>query len=498
MIKKILAIILALFMMMSMAISCSKDKSKQDEANSTNVSSDTTDTTDLYDENGYLKDSLPELNFDGYEFNILGWDDGYDDDFWVEESSSSVIESSLYNRNKVVEERLSVEITATFIPGNYGNQSDFVAYVISTAFAGGDNEFDLIGSYSMCGGSLATSGIIYNLYDLDHLDFENPWWSDSLIERSELGGKLYFATGDLANSYIYALHFLTVNTNMLAALELDDPRQMVKNGTWTLDKMIEMTKDVGVDDDGIEGKTPGDTYGYAFYSSVEADCWIAASGMRMSAENDEGVLSLTKDFLGDKTFTLINKIATQRHNTLDWYQIADGMNGKSIKGGKTLFMGVAGEAMKTFNEVSFKYGVLPYPKVTSEQTDYFTLLGFAYTTFSIPTNVKDPDMSAAVLECMNSQAYRSSSPILYQTVFKSKFANDPIDAEMYDVIKSNAYVDATRVFHSVFEASYNWGGTPVGKFRNAIGANSTTWISDIENIEHNINQMLANISSSVG
>ena len=106
-------------------------------------------------------------------------------------------------------------------------------------------------------------------------------------------------------------------------------------------------------------------------------------------------------------------------------------------------------------------------------------------------------MSAAVLECMNSEAYRSSSPVLYQTVFKSRFANDPIDAEMYDIIKSNAYVDATRVFHSIFESSYGWDGTPVGKFRNAIGDNSNTWMSDMENIKRNINQMLANISSSV-
>ena len=497
MIKKFLSIVLVMLMLLPMAISCSKKDGEENQSESDSVSTDVSDTENLYDENGYLKDSLPELDYEGYEFNILGWDDGYVDDFWVEDGAGSVILSSLYNRNKKVESRMNIQISSTFIPGNYGNQADFVAYVINTAYAGGNNAFDLIGSYSMCGGSLATNGIIHNLYNLEHLDFEKPWWSNSLIERSELGGKLYFATGDIANSYIYSLHFLTVNLNMLETYHLDDPRQMVKDGTWTLDKMIEMTKDIGVDDDGEEGKTAGDTFGYAFYSAVEADCWMAASGMSMSGENSNGVLSLTDDFLGEKTHSLITKIATQRHSTNDWYHVADGMEGKSIIGGKTLFMGVAGEAMNSFNNVSFKYGVLPYPKVTSDQTDYYTLLGFAYTTFSIPNNVKDPDMSAAVLECMNSEAYRSSSPVLYQTVFKSRFANDPIDAEMYDIIKSNAYVDATRVFHSIFESSYGWDGTPVGKFRNAIGDNSNTWMSDMENIKRNINQMLANISSSV-
>lgn len=493
MIKKILAITLVLLMLLPTVISCAKNDNDENGSESDSASASVSETDDLYDENGYLKDSLPDLDFGGYEFNILGWDDGYVDDFWVEESSGSAVSASLYARNKTVESRLNIKIDATFIPGNFNNQADFVAYVINTAYASGDNDFDLIGSYSMCGGTLATNGIICDLYDLKYLDFEKPWWSDSLIERSELGGKLYFATGDLANSYIYALHFLTVNLNMLETLKLDDPRQMVKDGTWTLEKMKTMTEGVGAELDKEEGKTAGDAYGYAYYSSVEPDCWIAASGMKMSSENSNGVLSLTDDFLGNKTHTLITNIATQKHSTNDWYNKPDK---EVVLGGNTLFGGVAGELMNSFASVPFKYGVLPYPKITEGQEGYYSLLGFTYTTFSIPNNAKDPDMSAAVLECMNSEAYRSSSPALFERVFKSRFTNDPIDVEMYDCIRAGAYVDSTRIFHSVFEASYGWRGTPVGMFRTAIGANSGTWMSDIAGIKQNINTILSNISAS--
>lgn len=499
MIKKFLAITLVLLMILPTVISCSKlpffnKETESSGENDSNATSDVTesDTDDLYDSKGYLKDSLPELDYGGYEFDILGWD-GYSNDFWVEDTTEDVIVSSLYNRNKAVEARLKVKINATFIPGNYANQSEFVAYVINTAFAGGDNEFDLVGSYSMCGGSLAMNGMITNLYELDYLDFEKPWWSDSLIEGSKIGDKLYFATGDLANSYIYALHFLAVNLNMLETLKLDDPRQMVKDGTWTLEKMIEMTKGVGSEQDQEEGKTAGDIYGYSYYSGVEADAWMAASGMRMSEKNANGVMQLSEDFLGNKTHTLITRVATQRHNTNDWYDKAD----KAVfNGGKALFGGVAGEAMPVLNKVAFKYGVLPYPKVTSEQDGYYSLLGFTYTNFSIPTNVSDPDMSAAVLECMNSQAYRSSAPTLYEMVFKSRFSTSPLDAEMYDYIRAGAYTDSTRIFHSVFESSYGWKGTPTGIFRTAINGNSSTWMSDVEEIKYGINMMLTNISTS--
>lgn len=494
MVKKILALLLALLMLMSVTVACSKNDGEADESSSESQSVDVSGSEDLYDENGYLKDELPELDYGGYEFDMLGWSSPYRDDFWVAEPSlTSVVETSVYNRNETVEERLNVTLEATYIAGDYNHQSEFISYVTNTAYSGADNEFDLICSYSMCGATLAMNGITCNLYDLEYLDFDKPWWPEKVVERSEMGGSLYFVTGDAANSYLYALNILSVNLNMLDELHLDDPREMVKNGTWTLEKMIEMTKDVGKEADGETGKTAGDIYGYSYYSIVQNDCWLAASGMRISEENSDGVLALTEDFMGEKVHTLLTTVATQS-KTGDWYHTHDA---SIYINGNSLFGGVAIDWLDNINaKAIFKYGVLPFPKVLEGQEEYYTLLGFNYTNFSVPTNAKDPDMSSAVLECMGSEAYRYSTPVLFETVVKSRFSSSPIDQDMFEIIRSGAYVDAARLFHGVMESNFGWRGTPTGLFRSSVTSftDKSTWISDVNGIKYQVNQMLANIS----
>ena len=500
MVKKGLALLLALLMLMAMTVGCSKKEDAGDEnineqlSADVSASEDVSETEDLYDKNGYLKDELPELDYGGYEFNMLGWSGDHKDDFWIAEPSvTSVVETAMYNKNKTVEERLNVKLEASYVAGNYGKQSEFVSYVTNTAYSGSDNAFDLICAYSMCGATLAMNGITCNLYDLEYLDFDKPWWPKKIIEKSEMGGALYFASGDAANSYLYALNIMAVNMDMIDDLELEDPREMVKKGTWTLDAMMEMTKDVGADVDGVTGKTEGDIYGYSYYSIVQNDYWLAAAGIPISEENSQGVLTLTEDFLGEKVHTLLTTLAAQFKGN-DWYHTH---KASIFVDGRSLFGGVAIDWLDNVNDkATFKYGVLPLPKVQAEQEDYYSLLGFNYTNFSVPTNAKDPDMSSAVLECMASESYRYSTPVIFETVIKSRFSSSALDLEMFDIIRNGAYVDATRLFHGVMEPSLGWRGTPTGLFRSSVTdlKDNSTWISDVEGIKYSINQMLANIS----
>ena len=56
----------------------------------------------------------------------------------------------------------------------------------------GDGANDIVAGYSMCGATLANSRLLLDLMELDYLDFEKPWWPDSLIKEATCGGKLYF------------------------------------------------------------------------------------------------------------------------------------------------------------------------------------------------------------------------------------------------------------------------------------------------------------------
>ena len=456
------------------------------------TSEQTEDTSDLYDESGYLKDTVPELDFDGYEFKMLSWNSGYDSDFFAELDVGDTIIDAVYFRNEAVKKRLNIELSANFIDGNNAKQAEFVAAATNAIIGGGVSEYDLIGSYSMCGGTLASQGLLCDLNTLDYLDFDNPWWSQSLVEMSTIKDKLYFVTGDLSNAYLYNMYCMVLNKNLVTEYELSDPREMVEDGTWTLDVMMEMTKNVGSDEDDVAGKSEGDRFGFVSYGAIHMDCFLAASGIRMAEENNDGVLQLTEDFTGNKMHGLVTKIN-------DWFYTGDdcvlstNFGYRNIRNGNALFGAVAFSTVDDFQEADWEYALLPYPKAYEDQENYYTNLGFGYTNFSIPITVDDADRSAAVLECMNSEAHRTSTPILYEKVLKSRYSNDVLDKKMYDIIRESVYVDVNRIFSS----SFVWADSAVALFRNSLTRNNSNWISTIGAKKDSINGILANISASI-
>ncbi len=487
--RKLLSLMLALLMLLPMAVSCGDGDGDQSSDVGTEQSGD--DGNSLYDANGYLKDNLPDLDFEGYDFKILTWESGYGGDFYVAEDTGNTVEDSVYRRNAVVENRLNVNLSATFIEGGNTNQEAFVSKVSNAIMAGGSCEYDLIGSYSMSAGTLAMQGLCANIKDYDYLDLEKPWWPQGIIEGCTYGDNLYFITGDLANSLIYNLYFLVVNRDMVDSLDLEDPREMVFDGTWTLDTMMEMTVDTYRDDDGVQGPSVGDKYGWGTHANVHFDSFLPAAGIRASAEDKDGVLRLTDDFMGQKCHDMLVKINGWLHGE-DCLIAGEAM--ESFASGNIMFATYAAtDVIRVLKDSSVKYGILPFPKYDTQQENYYCNVSFQHTLLSIPLTVNDGDITNAVLECMGSEAYRSSAPFVYENMLKSRFVSDELDGKVYDLLKANVYVDATRLFSSNFTFSQG----AVGLFRYALTYNRNDWMSKMEMYAPTINQILTQIKTQM-
>ena len=86
---------------------CNKD----DDKDPTDTDSKEVDTSEGdYDENGYLKDTLPSnLNFDFDDVSILGWTGaGALSEFNIQDMEGDEIEDSIFERDSAVEERIKV------------------------------------------------------------------------------------------------------------------------------------------------------------------------------------------------------------------------------------------------------------------------------------------------------------------------------------------------------------------------------------------------------
>ena len=146
----------------------------------------------------------------------------------------------------------------------------------------------------------------------------------------------------------------------------------------------------------------------------------------------------------------------------------------------------------SFRDVDWVYGICPYPAIDSESGGCHSTVGFPYTNFCIPSAAPNKAMSGAALEALASESYRRTSPTLFEVVFKSVYSNDPLDARMFDLIKSKVYVDMARLY----SGNFNWSNSAVALFRNCVINNEQSWATKVESNRKYINGVFSTISSS--
>ncbi len=79
-----------------------------------------------------------------------------------------------------------------------------------------------------------------------------------------------------------------------------------------------------------------------------------------------------------------------------------------------------------------------------------TLLGNPFTHWCIMKGASDPSMSTAVMETLASEAYRKTSPALFEVNMKYRYTpdvgNKGDSARMFDIIRENISFDLGRMF----------------------------------------------------
>ena len=439
----------------------------------------------------YEPDNLPEdLDFGGVTTHIFGWDGSGNDEFYVEEQNGDIVNDALFARNRTVEERLNLELTFTLAPGAYNDRSAWVKLVTQATMAG-DGSNDIVAGYSMSGATLANNRLIVDLMDLDYINFEKPWWPESLIKEATCGDKLYFCSGDISTNMIYMLYATYFNKTMAQNfdIEIDSLYQMVRDGSWTLDKLIELSEGIYIDLNGDGQKNVEDQYGYTTHS-VWSDAFFFASGLRTTAVGADGLPVLSEEFGGEKTQTLLQKLLDVFYTKNDMYFGVD--NNQLIRDqflqNRALFLTTEIYfATNHLRDSDVEYGILPMPKYDEAQDGYYTVSSFPYTLYGIPVDAKDPAMSAAILECMASESYRTVSPALFEVALKVKYAGDNDASEMYDIIRGSNVFDIGRIFND----SVN--GKTYSLFRSCLMDNKAAWISTYEKNYKSLNKQFEKV-----
>jgi len=507
---RVIAMLMATLMMLAIFASCANTSSGDGEGENSSSAAVTTNASgvtnapddtgnvadDNLDENGYLRDDLPALDFKEETINILAWKDVEHEEFNIayEDLSGDIVEQSLYDRNIKVEERLNVTLNFNReVDGDADNVAPWNAY-INNSVSVSAHEFDIIAGYSLSMAAAAVNGYLYNMLDdsCEYLNFNQPWWSKLLLEQATFGDNLYFASGDISRNALEMMYVCYANTDLLEKYQLDNPQLLVEPGEWTFDKFIEMCQGVYEDDgDGVKNceKETGDVFGY-ITSGIHVDPWFYGSGATICERNADGDFVTAASFTGERVANTVDKLC----NFLDgeygiytdkvYHQAAFGQ-------GRSLFM--MDRARVSHRTLAADYGetkfvILPCPKYDKDQENYITVMGNPFTLYAIACDIQDPAMASAFVECFASEGYRKVTPTVFELSLKTRYVDDPTSGTMYDIIRENITYDVGRIFSS------NLIGQST--FRNAI-ANGSAWGSVVKTAETQLKKKIVTINKAL-
>ena len=475
MLKRMSALFLAALMILSvMLVGCGKqekpDETTTGESNATTTAvTETTVPEETVDPNNPY-DLPTDLNYNGETFHFLVWEQSileYD----VESVTGDMINDAVYNRNRAVEERLGLKLKFTAIPGS----SDYVNDFVSRASAGilsGTGEYDSIGCYCRSAGVMAMQGLLFNMLEIDHLDFERPYWPDSLNEMNTIDGQLYYASGDIATSILYRTHIMVENVTMHNKLGIkENPQELALAGKWTVDKLLEMAAGAYQDVNGNGAKDETDIYGLTTISHPWLDSWFVGAGLHYVDVRDEKLV-VSDSFSSEKTVKLLEKLNNIFWDTNDG-RYADKSSKSYLTEGLSLFFAAQTNTLATdLRDVDYTYAILPMPKYDEKQENYATTIGFTHSLYCVPNDVKDSARVGATLESMAAESYATVSPAIFENAFKSKYSNTELDARCFDLIRSTYVFDVGRIMHDSFPKD-----RPVNLFRKQIQGNLDTFTS---------------------
>ena len=394
-----------------------------------------------------LHDNIPELDFGGYEYRILtGELPTMYNDLFPEEAMGEVLNDAFYVRNKKIEERFNIELKSTMV-----SVFDTYQQTRNHVLAGSD-AYDAYMQILFNAYPLSVEHMLYPVGELPYVDLAQPYWCKFANEQLTVGGKQYIAFSDEMLSFFEAAVVVYFNKALSADLQLDNFYGLVKSGDWTHDKLYEYSKQGIKDVDGDGKFTSADTWGLlSEHDYLFVTFWISSSEyMVKKNENDipyfavpgnQRMLDIGSKVIGE-LFSLDGMLMDTVCTTLSGYSYADGYPMARLSffsDGHGLFC-IGGVAeMKILRDMENDFGILPFPKYTADQPQYYTRVCGGFP-FVIPTTNQRPEIAGAVLEAMACESRNYIIPAYYEYSLKNKFSRDSETEEMLDLIYN------TRVF----------------------------------------------------
>ncbi len=445
------------------------------------VAVDTTPTETTYpvDENGYELDRLPALNYNGEEFVIFTWSNQTRWE-WNDEEDGDKISNAIYNRQVRTEERMGIDIVISSQTGDWDNRNSFITTVEANVTAGSQDAFDLVGQYTPAAPIGAMKNLYLDLSNIEYIDWDRSWWPSDIQESCHINNSVYFTTGDITGTLVRNVQAILCNLDLADNYKLPNVYELVNNKEWTMDKFMEISLGViqGLNSDGAP------SYSVTIANNVAYDNLFYGAGFRFVEHDADNKLIMSDDLDSDRLESWYQTCKGLLEENTDVALLAVTGDGGFTSGNVLFHMGQIADVQNSLQEVSFKFGILPYPMYDNDQDDYCSITSYWVTMYSIPTNAADPSMSGAVLECLGSYGYRYMTPVIYQESFQHRFLQTLENAQMFELLHDTLVFDPGRLFADQLDcfAAFRQAANGTASWSAYYAANGKVWQRSLERI----------------
>lgn len=246
--KRIISVVLVIFMISGMLISCGDAKKPAETTLVTAGNSASSEDTLTGEIDSYIAELASENNFSGKTFTWIG--EGVETPK-VEEETGDIQSDALYSRQRAIEEAFGLE-WINYVPEAFeGSYNCGTVDAVIEDVMSGTGAFNAgYGMENPITQPLLSQNVLADLSGLSYVDFNRPWWPDSLLESYTIGSALYLLNGPIVTFYYQDAACVIFNKTVAADYDIPDLYSIVKSGEWTFDKMFEIAEKIPTNQNG--------------------------------------------------------------------------------------------------------------------------------------------------------------------------------------------------------------------------------------------------------
>lgn len=380
---------------------------------------------------------LPEIDGGGETFDVfIGYSVANYDFKTPEEESGNTITDIMYQRNHEVMKKFNVEFTTK----DGLSQNNEASPIIRSLIQSGDDTYEVFINVQHVGIPLIYEDLFVEWNEnMPHANLENPWWYQNVLRDLNYGDKIFVAAGAYNYHCLRGAGVLAFNKTMMDELELEYPYEMVKNGTWTVDKLIEYNKKAlkDLNGDGML-KKEDDRYGLAgwLYEMTPA-LFVGMGGQPVTKDDNKmPVLNLNDE----RTFNVIDKMLEVFADGNGAFRNGEtyAMTGNMFREGRLMFHDTNLDQLTSLRDMEDDFGAVPFPKLDEDQENYASrIVNYSSLTY-IPVTNQKLELTSAILEHMAYLSYRDLIPAFYDVILTVKTNRDYETEEMVDIVRATA------------------------------------------------------------